>query len=355
MMCKYLIICLLLLPFITIEAQTAASLDDNWAIDTSLSDEFSGSSLDNTKWNAFGKSDYPWGLGYCFDNSQVSVSDGKLQLEVIRKTSYDPSCYIDIFPNDYTADFYSGGIQSVDTSYSYGYFEISAKLPGKMINGESNGLGFWPAFWTYYIEQQGSCRTYHDEIDIMEPGGLQYADAKKITCGWHDTIGNCQIDKISRGEYEHDEPLFDDFHKYACEWLPDRIIFYFDDIPFHVDTYDSRMPTHSQFVVIDQQMDRDYPPHDSMTFPQTMEVEYFRYYELNTDSCTQDVSILTDSNLDDFSFGVYKNINIGNGSSSISIVNGESPVFRASNDVIIDGTFTVQQGGELTIIPSPCY
>jgi hypothetical protein len=54
---------------------------------------------------------------------------------------------------------------------------------------------------------------------------------------------------------------------------------------------------------------------------------------------------------------IYKNITIGNGSSSISLNVGDKITFRASNTVTINGSFCVPSGNgtELHIILKPCY
>jgi len=87
-----------------------------------------------------------------------------------------------------------GGISTVNgtnyEAYSYGYLEIYAKLPGFVDgNGVAHGDKFWPAFWTYHEELDGNnCRTVHDEIDILEPDGIQYANCNQNVCGvWSET------------------------------------------------------------------------------------------------------------------------------------------------------------------------
>jgi beta-glucanase (GH16 family) len=202
---------------------------------------------------------------------------------VNKKTDYDPAC------KNRWANYYSGGIQSLNHDYSYGYFEIYAKLPGFYDNGISDGEGFWPAFWTCYVETDiNGCRMIHDEIDILEPSGIQYADAKSNVAGWHDEHPDCDTNNVKVSGhvwYTHSQPLFDDYHKYAVEWLPDRIIFYFDDLPFYIEYNHPKMVMRPQYVVIDQQMDNNTSVNPNMPFPQYMSVDYFRYYELNDSYC----------------------------------------------------------------------
>jgi hypothetical protein len=85
------------------------------------------------------------------------------------------------------------------------------------------------------------------------------------------------------------------------------------------------------------------------------EVDYFRYYQLNTQYCNTDALIANNAQLSAFTYGVRRNITIGNGTSAISLNTGESVTFRATNDVTINGEFTAPLGCELNIIPTPCH
>ena len=333
-----------------LNAQIAPNIDENWELNTAKCDEFNSTILDNSKWDALDPWNgigYNWGGGQYFRPANVSVDGNYLQLKVE-----------DISWSD---KYYSGGVQSTDHNYSYGYFEIRAKLPGFYNSGLPCGEGFWPAFWTYYVEHDvNGCRTIHDEIDILEPSGSQYADAKSNVAGWHDEHPDCNIDhvKISGNVwYTHSQPLFDNYHKYAVEWLPDRIIFYFDDQPFYVEFNHPKMVMEPQFVVIDQQIDGGLPVpylNPNTPLPQYMSVDYFRYYSLSNNYCNQNATILNNSQLSSFLFAIRKNIFIGNGSSSISLSSGDNITFRATNEIIINGDFTVPLGSELNLIPTPC-
>ena len=246
-----------------------------WDMIVSKSDEFSGSSIDTSRWEILDKDQYPWGWGFCFRKDQVLLDSGYLYLKVERKNEYDSAC------RNCSSPFWSGGIRSVRDNYTYGYYEIRAKLPGFYDNGKPDGRGFWPAFWTYFVEvDENGCRIIHDEIDILEPSGTQYADACTNVCGDHDEEPDCDTDHIKIGEakYTHTSPLFEEIHNYAVEWLPDRIVFYFDSEPFYASYDHPSMIMQPQYVVIDQQMHYDVPVNPNIPFPQHMIVDYFRYY-----------------------------------------------------------------------------
>lgn len=326
--------------------QIPPTLDNNWRLNTSKSDEFNSTTLDNSKWDALNPSNgigYNWGGGGIFRPSNVIVDGNDLLLKVEDITNSNL--------------YYTGGIQSVEHNYSYGYYEICAKLPGFYNNLSPCGEGFWPAFWTYYVEEdEDGCRIIHDEIDILEPSGGQYANAKSNVAGWHDEHPDCEIDhiKICEAWYNHDQPLFKDYHKYAVEWLPDRIIFYFDDQPFYAQYNHPKMIMEPQYVVIDQQIDGSHSVNPNTPFPQYMQVDYFRYYELNK-FCEQTLLLSNNSQLHMALPGIRKCIIIGDGINSLYLSNNECKTFRVTDSIIINGNFTVPIGCELNLIPTPCY
>lgn len=330
----------------TINAQVTPLHDNNWVIDRAKSDEFNNTIIDSSKWDVLDPSNgigYNWGGGQFFrpDNALIDGTCLQLKVEAIPHSN----------------KYYSGGIQSHHHDYSYGFFEIRAKLPGYYRGEKPCGKGFWPAFWTYYIEENDTCRVIHDEIDILEPSGSQYASAKSNVAGWHDEDTTCikKHIKIS-GDiwYTNTEPLFLDFHKYAVEWLPDRIIFYFDEHPFYISYNHPKMIMNSQFVVIDQQIDGNTSLYPDTPLPQFMTIDYFRYYRLNVSHCGETASIQNNHQLNNFTQGVRKNIIIGDGTSSIYLSPGDKKTFRASNEIIINGSFEVPIGCELYLIPTQC-
>ncbi len=288
-----------------LSAQMPPAIDPgSWMLDDSRSDEFNGTMLDTVKWWAIDPCNYTdsihhgynWSGGCHFRPQNVSVVNGNAIITAdYNSDSLNDSIPCYHYPNFYR--FYSGGIQSKQVkmlglgavgSYSFGYYEMRAKLPGYYdVNSLPVGKGFMPTFWFYYQYWQGSCIKKHDEVDILEPDPSQYYDARTNVVGWHDENNACSVQKIGQASLTSANPLFDDFHKYAVELLPDRIVFYFDDQPFFsADTLASPQYTHSLdfspylAVVIDFQIGNNpYPPSDA-PFPQFMYIDYFRYYRL---------------------------------------------------------------------------
>jgi beta-glucanase (GH16 family) len=116
---------------------------------------------------------------------------------------------------------YTSGLLTTEFSFSqtYGYFEIKAKLP--------KGEGVWPAFWLLPVD-----RSWPPEIDVVETFGgtnekgeggathIHYAShlkEKSKSCGeWFDVQKN-----VTNG-----------FHTYGVNWQPDKITYYFDNLPY---------------------------------------------------------------------------------------------------------------------------
>jgi len=265
----------------------------------------------------------------------------------------------------------TAGINSINT-YSYGYFEISALLPGAYIGGVPNGSKFWPAFWTSYQKFCSSncapCDTIHDEIDILEPSGTQYFGTTNV-CGINAATNPCVMNasdyKVAQGTYTSSTPLFSAFHKYACEWDSNKVVYFFDDVPFYQYTSSSWVPTHPMTVHIDQQIDQngtDFP--HGMPFPDSMTVNYFHYYKL-TFHCGIDSTFRNNSDIKTFPYFVMRNIIIGNGTSSITIDSShcapptapyKSYVFRVSNGIKINTgqSVTVPAGTIVMFVPTTC-
>jgi beta-glucanase (GH16 family) len=151
-------------------------------------------------------------------------------------------------------------------------------------------------FWIYYQHLENSCEKKHDEVDILEPDPVQYYDASENVSGWWDETDTCTVHKYGQDTVRSTTPLFEDYHKYGLELFPDKIIFYFDDVPyFSADTISSPQYIHSLnmvpylTLVMNVQMgDNPYPLPDA-PFPEYMFIDYFRYYELKPDTVSQNI------------------------------------------------------------------
>ncbi len=338
--------------------------DENWQVNYQKSDSFPGNNLDRSKWiklcsnsedscgpiNGF----ICWNAlpGVDWDTNNVFVSNGELIIKVdtfLIKNNY----------GQWVTKYRTAGIHSLENEYLYGYYELNAKMIGyKDEDNQPNGTGFWPAFWLYYMEgcktkADGECRLVHDEIDIFEATGEDYISANVNGPGWWVESPPCSLEKPGNAFKGGLPPLFMDYHKFAAEWLPDRIIFYFDDVPFFADYDNPRMPDHSSWVVIDQQIGKLYPLANT-PWPLYWYTKEFTFYELKFD-CESIAYIYCNSDLQSFVFKVYSDIYIGNGDYTITLATGTKKTFRAANEIILSGEFEALLGSELNLINTPCY
>ena len=253
-------------------SQSPPLYDDNWELMTEFSDEFEGSQLDALKWEKLSGMN---GWTYCpFSTNFVSVSNGNLNL----KADYSGTSLL------------TAGIQSVGFNYRLGYLEIRAILPG-YFNTQTNqpcNQGFWTSFWTYYqVLGQNKCVIDHNEIDIIELDGWnKQKDGRSLGGGGCVADNNCGLAPIFVGGYEKHNlsPLYQTFHKYACEWYPDKVIYYFDDTPIAIASNNPNIPNEFDTrVVIDNQLLQQSSFNSNTPWPISFTVDYFRYYRLNMD------------------------------------------------------------------------
>jgi hypothetical protein len=108
---------------------------------------------------------------------------------------------------------YVSGLITTKYSFSqlYGVFEIRARLP--------KGRGFWPAFWLLPADS-----TWPPEIDVFEVLGHE---TTKLYVAAHSKAGG---DHTAAGGDMRVPDLSEDFHRYAVEWGPEEIRWYFDGV-----------------------------------------------------------------------------------------------------------------------------
>mgnify|MGYP001290719444 CR=1 FL=1 len=332
--------------------------DQSWILVPEKSDEFSGASLNASKWYKLDTS-FQWGVEeYSSDYAIVGVKAG----EPLTKDGY-----LTLLTKKVGSVYYTGGIKSNvtnATAHGYGYFEIKARIP--------KGKGFWTAFWLNASNGSLSNPPYwFDEIDILEPSGCTSLNANVNVTGWWDEYKSSASDQKKKyGETVQtnlpDLSISD--HKFAVEWLPNRIIFYFDDQPFASFYNRQTVPSHPMHIYINQEigpidnafLDSQYAnlfpdpvclPDAStdISLPQCFSIDYFRYYQLKMDCNT----VVNQSNVDftTFNYAVKKSITIGNS----TIPQNSNVTLRATDFIQLNGGFTLPLGSELNIVPTPCF
>jgi len=190
-----------------------------------FSDEFDGSNFDRDNWTTC----YWWGQDGCtiasndelqwYQSDEVLVEEGVLKLRARKRQvdGYDSGTEKST-TFDYTSGMVTSGRGSSDESqtagfvFQYGYVEMRARIP--------SGKGFWPAFWLLPIDHSSK-----PEIDVMEIYG---DEPNIIKMNFH------YLDESDRHQNPNEAwtgPDFSrDFHVYAVDWQPDRIIWYVDGV-----------------------------------------------------------------------------------------------------------------------------
>ena len=242
------------------------------------SDEFNGTSLDQTKWSYQTGDGCPgncgWGNNeleyYTSSTNNVNVSGGNLAIVARNENNY----------NGTGKNFTSGKlVTSGKFSQKYGRYEARVKVP--------SASGTWPAFWMLADNTQWPAT---GEIDILECananpttwfGTLHYAS----TAGVHQSKGST---------WTSSTPLSNDFHVYACEWNTDQISWYVDGVlrgtatKAAVISGGGAWPFDDQkfFIILNLAVGGNFTGQtpNPAEYPQTMLVDYVRVY--SGDPCT---------------------------------------------------------------------
>lgn len=204
------------------------------------SDEFDGAKIDRAKW---GYDVDCWGGGngehQCYTDSarNAAIDGGKLVITArheqvagsalprhLRRSSSTPDAQV------------VRGISSArlntrgKAAWRYGRFEVHAKLP--------QGQGTWPAIWMLPEKDRYGGWAASGEIDILEAVNLG-VPCEKCPEGRENTIlgtlhfGGKWPKNLHKGEEAPFPKILDgNFHTYAVEWYPDRIIWQVDGRPY---------------------------------------------------------------------------------------------------------------------------
>ncbi|TFD92860.1 carbohydrate binding domain-containing protein [Jeotgalibacillus sp. R-1-5s-1] len=248
-------------------------------------DEFNSTEIDRSKWDfeigngftdANGEFISGWGNNekqYYTDRPEnAKTEDGKLSITAL-KEEYEGF--------DYTsARLRTKGL----FSKTYGKFEMKASLPV--------GKGMWPAFWMLPEEDRYGGWAASGEIDILEAKGSRPHEAIG-TIHYGETWPN---NKYTGAEYTFpDGSTIADEHIYSVEWEPGEIRWYVDGVLYQTqDNWYSKernaSANHAYPAPFDQPFHMllnlavggnfDGEPTEDTVFPQSMDVEYVRVYDL---------------------------------------------------------------------------
>ena len=155
---------------------------------------------------------------------------------------------------------YTSGLITTDGSYSqtYGYFEVSAKLPA--------GAGLWPAFWMLPV-------AVHDntELDVFEMLG---SSPSTIYSSTHGPTGG-----VSQQLSVPDTSTA--FHTYGVDWEPSTVTFYMDGAKVASTPTPASM-NQPMYMLLNLAVggSTSWPgaPNAATAFPSTMQIDYVRAY-----------------------------------------------------------------------------
>jgi hypothetical protein len=254
---------------------------------------------------------------------------------------------------DDTLYYYSGALSAISTSdkFKYGYFETRCKLP---VN-----RGAFPAFWLWTYDT--AIKNYR-EIDIFEyswtfggsprcyEGQIYYYNGPSPSNPLNFRYGNFHY------VYSSNEPDLTNWHKFGMEWSPKRVAWYFDDKQVGCYIGDST-PSLPMTILVNNAVDTwayDINKNPISTgFPDSMIIDYVKVYKLKK-ACSTSQTIQNNSQFASFNYKVYNTITIGGYGYDITIPSNSRTVFRATNNITINGNFSLPLGSTLELITQPC-
>lgn len=193
-----------------------------------FSDEFSGSSLDPTKWSPQLTSDTSATSGsgaattcYVDSPNNVSVSGGALSLTV-RQEAAPFTCSKS--KGTFTTRFTAGGVTALGKfSQTYGRFDVRAAFPASTLQGLQSSLWLWPddpmKYGAWPASGEMDIAEYYTQRPNYVVPTLHYfpSSAQDTSKG---------INTTSDVYCHFDDPT--EFHDYTLIWTPDLISVYYD-------------------------------------------------------------------------------------------------------------------------------
>jgi beta-glucanase (GH16 family) len=299
-------------------------------------------SLDTSKWFIQDNFDH-YGEKQVYIKDNVYVDSGILICELKNETyscpqwAIEPNWYcVNQFNKEKPYNYTSGWIESKQAyNTQYGYIEAKIKFPFNP--------GLLPAFWTF-VGEGVSNPTNAGEIDIAEMLGP--LGSNMITTNIHrDYEGN---ESFYEEIIPWDSYNWEDWHTYAIEWSPNKLIWYVDKEPVRIllnhEIFD---PTRLVFNIAVTPDDFFNP-----TFPYKMYVDYVKVYELKED-CLKN-HVVCNLPLHIYDNKIKQSITIGNDICLNTVHSGQKYFFKATEEIIINNNLEVQLGGVLTLDILPC-
>jgi beta-glucanase (GH16 family) len=215
-----------------------------------------------------------WGndeLEYYTSGTNNVATDGLGNLKITAKEA-DGSLMCYYGPCEYTS---TRLLTKNRFEVAYGRVEARIKVP--------QGAGLWPAFWMLGTDIDQVNWPQTGEIDIMEYVG-------RVP---NQVFGTLHGPGYSGGQsygqiYDLGKPVADDFHVFAVEWQPDKIVWFIDGVPFFTATpADPFLQgkqwvfSHPFFLLFNVAVGGNFggPVGVDTVFPQNMLIDYVRLYQ----------------------------------------------------------------------------
>jgi len=249
-------------------------------------DEFSGDSLDTSKWVALNESGFGAGndpdvlkTSHCYMANEVAVADGRLVITARPQVNTCDSVYSG---RPHQMLHTSGAVWTKGKHFwAYGRFEIRARFPV--------GRGLWPALWLKPEDSVYGNWPRSGELDIME--NLGHVTANNLNMAMHYAASDGAGGLIRQQQKAKISLAVDEWHTYALRWAPGRLIWSIDGEVYLSVTdwsmawpFEMPKPFDQPFhlmmnLAIDNANGFAGGPPDADTFPAAMEVDWVRVYQ----------------------------------------------------------------------------
>ncbi|MBN2175353.1 MAG: family 16 glycosylhydrolase [Bacteroidales bacterium] len=255
--------------YLHLESVVIEQDDPNIVTNLIWSEEFEYTGLpESSKWtietgtgvNGWGNQELQY---YTSSQNNLMVDDGILTITALEESFQG-------------MDYTSGRIKTENKfDFQYGRIEARIKMP--------YGQGMWAAFWMLGANNSTVGWPECGEIDIAEMvGGTNNDNTCHSTLHWDNAGENAQY---GQSYSLNSGILADNFHVYAVEWNEQKITAYIDDIQyFEADiTPGDLSEFHNNFfIILNLAVGGTWPgnPDASTVFPQSMQVDYIRVYQL---------------------------------------------------------------------------
>jgi beta-glucanase (GH16 family) len=215
-----------------------------------------------------------WGndeLEYYTDSTANAATDGQGNLAITAKAA-DGSLQCYYGPCKYTS---ARLLTKARFEIAYGRVEARIKVP--------RGAGLWPAFWMLGTDIDQVNWPQSGEIDIMENVGRLPNQVFGTLHGPGYSGGQSYGRNIDLGK-----PVADDFHTFAIEWQPNKVVWLLDGSPYFTATPNDAflqgkqwVYNHPFFMLLNVAVGGNFggPVGADTTFPQQMLVDYVRLYQ----------------------------------------------------------------------------